>query len=113
MLASTWLLYCGYLPSVSSGSAIYNRWADYGRRNRSRFSTRSNDLTPEITFLDCLDSARCGRKAHNPRGMVYAFLAHPDGHVFLSSYHNETALAYCRFARGCDVESVMGGEIMD
>lgn len=101
MLASAWLSYCGYLRSIPSGSAVRSSWAGYGRYNRTRFSMRVNHLAQEITFLDCLDSAPRGRKAHDPRDMIFAFLAHPDANPFAPDYHRDAAAAYQRFAASC------------
>ena len=101
MRASAWLSYSGYLPSIPSGSSVRSGWAGYNRHNRTQFSTRGDDLASEITFLDCLDSARRGHEATDSRDMVYAFLAHPDAHEFTPDYFQGPEVVYYNFAVSC------------
>jgi hypothetical protein len=101
MSACTWTSYSGHLHSQPSGSAVRSSWAGYDHYNRSQFSLRGNDLTSEITFLDCLDSARRGRKSTDPRDMVYAFLEHPNSHRFTPDYFHSVELVYYNFAVSC------------
>ena len=101
MRAFTWLSYSRHQLSIPSGKAIRGSWAGYDRHNRSQFSSRADELTSDITFLDCLDNARRGREATDSRDMVYAFLEHPDSHYFDPNYFLPVALVYYNFAVSC------------
>lgn len=101
MRAFTWLSDSPHAPPIPSGRAIRSNWAGYDRLNRKQFSLRANGLTSDITFLDCLDTARRDRDATDPRDMVYAFLDHPNSHKFRPDYFQSVDLVYYNFAVSC------------
>ena len=101
MRAFTWLSGSRHSPSIPSGRGIRSSWAGYDRHNRKQYSLRANELTSDITFLDCLDNARREREAQDPRDIVYAFLEHPDSHGFDPNYFLPVGLIYYNFAVSC------------
>ena len=101
MRAFTWLSDARHSLPIPSGKAVRSSWAGYDRYNRKQFSLRADDLTSDITFLDCLDNARRGREATDPRDMVYAFLEHPNSHRFDANYFLPVELVYYNFAVSC------------
>lgn len=101
MLSCTWLAYFGHLRFISSGSSVRSSWVGYNQSKRAQFSTRPSDYAPDISFLDCLDCARRGSRATDPRDLVYAFLGHPGAHKFSPNYHVDTKAVYRDFAASC------------
>ena len=101
MRAFAWLSGSQNSLSIPAGRDIRSSWAGYDRHNRKQYSLRADELSSDITFLDCLDNARRGREATNPRDMVYAFLEHPNSHRFDPNYFLPVGLVYYNFAVSC------------